>query len=73
MSRFTGSVIDGDDPTNPLADRWIDIGDSSGIHGTIDPQSVGRAESRGCIRMFNSDVEEVFDMLGVGSEVVISQ
>jgi LysM repeat protein len=68
-----GNVIDGDDPTNPLAERWIDIGDSYGIHGTIDPQSVGRAVSRGCIRMFNSDVEEVYDLLGVGSEVVISR
>jgi len=66
-----GGVIDGDDPQNPLGPRWLDLGNSYGIHGTIDPASIGRAESRGCIRMRNEDVKEVFDMLGVGSEVTI--
>lgn len=64
-------VIAHDDPTNPLGERWIDIGDSYGIHGTIDPQSIGKKESRGCIRMLNSDVEEVYDFLVIGSEVKI--
>jgi lipoprotein-anchoring transpeptidase ErfK/SrfK len=64
-------VIDGDDPQNPLGPRWLDLGNSYGIHGTIDPASIGKAESRGCIRMRNQDVKEVFDMLGVGSEVTI--
>lgn len=64
-------VIANDDPTNPLGERWIDIGDSYGIHGTIDPASIGKAESKGCVRMLNEDVAEVYDMLGVGSEVVI--
>jgi hypothetical protein len=66
-----GNVVDANDPQNPLGERWIDIGDSFGIHGTIDPRSIGRAESRGCIRLLNSDVEIVYDLLGVGSEVVI--
>ncbi|QDU00648.1 Putative L,D-transpeptidase YkuD [Gimesia chilikensis] len=64
-------VIANDDPTNPLGERWIDIGDSYGIHGTIDPASIGKAESKGCVRMQNDDVAEVYDLLGVGSEVVI--
>lgn len=64
-------VIANDDPTNPLGERWIDIGDSYGIHGTINPASIGKAESKGCVRMHNKDVAEVYDMLGVGSEVVI--
>lgn len=64
-------VIANDDPTNPLGERWIDIGDSYGIHGTIDPASIGKAESKGCVRMQNEDVAEVYDLLGVGSEVVI--
>ena len=42
-----------------------------GIHGTIEPDSIGKAESRGCIRLTNEDVAEVYDLLGVGSEVVI--
>lgn len=66
-----GNVVDADDPSNPLGERWIDIGDGYGIHGTIDLRSIGRAESRGCIRLSGSDVEEVYDLLGVGSEVVI--
>jgi LysM repeat protein len=66
-----GNVIDANDPQNPLGERWIDIGDGFGIHGTIDPRSIGRAESRGCIRLLNSDVEIVYDLLGVGSEIII--
>jgi len=64
-------VIDADDPNNPLGERWIDIGDSYGIHGTIDPKSIGKAESRGCLRLNNEDVVEVYDFLTKGSEVVI--
>jgi LysM repeat protein len=64
-------VLAHDDPKNPLGERWIDIGDSYGIHGTIDPASIGKNESRGCIRMLNSDVEEVYDFLVLDSEVKI--
>lgn len=63
-------VIAHDDPKNPLGERWIDIGDSYGIHGTIEPGSIGRNESRGCIRLLNDDVEEVYDFLVVGSSEV---
>lgn len=68
-----GLVIADDDPKNPLGERWIDIGDSFGIHGTIDPESIGRNESRGCVRMLNSDVEEVYDLLVIGSQVKIQK
>ena len=67
----SGQVIDSDDPSNPLGERWIDLGDSYGIHGTIEPDSIGQAESRGCIRMRNTDVNDTFDLLGTGSEVII--
>jgi len=66
-----GSVMEGDDPANPLGERWVDLGNSYGIHGTIEPDSVGRAESRGCIRMHNADVEIVYDLLTEGSNVII--
>lgn len=69
--RQTGRVIAGDDPTNPLGRRWIDLGDSYGIHGTIDPDSIGKAESRGCIRMQDKDIIEVYDFLVKGSEVIL--
>ncbi|MEX1228846.1 MAG: L,D-transpeptidase family protein [Planctomycetaceae bacterium] len=66
-----GDVIANDDPNNPLGERWIDLGDSYGIHGTIEPDSIGKAMSKGCIRMHNEEVEEVYDFLDIGSTVVI--
>ncbi|MCA9115500.1 MAG: L,D-transpeptidase family protein [Planctomycetaceae bacterium] len=66
-----GNVIDADDPANPLGEHWIDLGDSYGIHGTIEPESIGRAMSQGCVRMHNRHVAEVFQLLSTESEVVI--
>lgn len=66
-----GKVVSADDPSNPLGERWIDLGESYGIHGTIEPDSIGKAASRGCIRMRDKDVVEVYDFLVKGSEVVI--
>lgn len=66
-----GLVIDADDPSNPLGERWLDIGDSYGIHGTIDPASIGKASSRGCIRLTAEDIDELYDLLSEGSEVII--
>lgn len=68
-----GNVTDADDPLNPLGERWIDIGDGFGIHGTVDPKSIGGTHSKGCIRMLNSDVEEVYDLLTIGSSVKIQR
>jgi lipoprotein-anchoring transpeptidase ErfK/SrfK len=64
-------VIGADDPNNPLGERWIDLGNQIGIHGTNDPRSIGQAESRGCIRLSPGDVEDVYDILSIGSKVVI--
>lgn len=64
-------VIAHDDPRNPLGEFWISLGDGYGLHGTIDESSIGRAESRGCIRLRNQDVADLFDLLTVGSPVVI--
>lgn len=41
------------------------------IHGTNEPASIGRDESLGCIRMLPDDVEELFDMVPIGTEVSI--
>ncbi len=64
-------VVANDDAANPLGERWIGIGDSYGIHGTIEPETIGQSASRGCIRLPNKDVEIVYDLLTVGSEVVV--
>jgi peptidoglycan hydrolase-like protein with peptidoglycan-binding domain len=54
--------------------RWLGLNvpwGIYGIHGTNKPWSIGRAESHGCIRMHNQDVEELFSWITVGTEVDI--
>ncbi len=67
-----GKNYEPDDPENPLGERWIGLEGVSGnakgqmrygIHGTIDPSSIGRSVSLGCIRLHNADVERVYEML----------
>jgi LysM repeat protein len=58
-------------PTNPLGPRWIGFNGEYGIHGTIEPETIGKTESRGCIRMFNADVLELYDILVEGSKVTV--
>jgi lipoprotein-anchoring transpeptidase ErfK/SrfK len=41
------------------------------IHGTNQEQLIGQAASRGCIRMRNQDVVQLFDLIDVGTEVEI--
>ena len=64
-------MVDGDDPSNPLGEYWLGLGDHLGIHGTIDPSSIGAALSRGCIHLGDADIAEVYQLLGEGSQVVI--
>jgi LysM repeat protein len=51
------------DPNNPLGERWIGFYGEYGIHGTIEPESIGKRVSLGCVRMHEKDVEEVFDLV----------
>lgn len=66
-----GGVVEADDPENPLGEYWIGLGNHIGIHGTIDPESIGKAASRGCIHLGDTDIQDVFGLLGSGSEVMI--
>jgi lipoprotein-anchoring transpeptidase ErfK/SrfK len=66
-----GGVVDADDPENPLGEYWLGLGDHIGIHGTIDPTTIGRSASRGCIHLADPDIAEVFNLLTVGSKVLI--
>jgi lipoprotein-anchoring transpeptidase ErfK/SrfK len=76
-------VIEADDPKNPLGGYWIGLEGldgqavdqhSYGIHGTIDPDSIGKQASLGCIRMGHDDIELTFEMLvETKSKVVIVQ
>lgn len=42
-----------------------------GIHGTDKPWSIGGCESHGCVRMFNEDVEQLYDLVKKGARVIV--
>ncbi len=55
---------------NPVGTRWMGLSIKGfGIHGTNVPRSIGHAASHGCVRMRNSDVEELFDLVRTGDIV----
>jgi len=67
-----GDILTADDPRNPLGERWIGLTgvggealrqERYGIHGTIEPDSIGKEASLGCIRLYNEDVEFLYDLL----------
>ena len=64
-----GEVAYGD-PENPLGTRWIGFLNEYGIHGTWEPDSIGKDGSRGCVRMLNAEVEELYDLLVTGKSKV---
>lgn len=56
--------------SNPLGTRWMGLSAKGfGIHGTDAPGSIGSAQSHGCIRMRNRDVEQLFERLRPGDLV----
>ncbi len=69
--------IPGGDPRNPLGKRWIGLdingtkGTTYGIHGTNNEGSIGSNASHGCIRMHNVDVESFYDIVPIGTTVII--
>jgi hypothetical protein len=60
-------------PGNPMGTRalYITAPGLIRIHGTTSPDSIGRYASHGCIRMHNEQVEELYDLVPVGSKVII--
>ena len=54
-------------PNGPVGVAWLDLTkEHYGIHGTNEPQTIGRAESSGCIRMTNWDVLRLSRMMKPG-------
>ncbi|MFA5270991.1 MAG: L,D-transpeptidase family protein [Candidatus Omnitrophota bacterium] len=67
-----GAVVPPDSPENILGTRWMGFDlKSYGIHGTTDPDALGKQITAGCVRMRNSEVEELYDIVPVGTEVTI--
>ena len=67
-----GAVVPPESPANVLGSRWLgfDI-PGYGIHGTIEPQTIGQQVTAGCVRMTKQDVEEIYTLLPVGTKVTI--
>jgi hypothetical protein len=76
----TGEHFGRDNPGNPIGEYWIGlvgIDDTTkdmsgyGIHGTIDPDSIGTQASMGCMRLRPDDIRLLFEMLTAASTVEI--
>lgn len=59
-------------PDNPLGYRWMAFLSTYGIHGTNAPWTIGYAVSNGCVRMQEADVEELFEIIRVGTPVTVT-
>ncbi len=68
-------IIPPNDPKNPLGEHWIGLSgvegsavgqEGFGIHGTIEPESIGKMASMGCVRMHNDDVAWLYRFLAPG-------
>lgn len=58
-------------PNNPVGLVWIDLSaESYGIHGTPEPENVGKTESHGCIRLTNWDARDLASHVNKGAKVV---
>jgi lipoprotein-anchoring transpeptidase ErfK/SrfK len=75
----TGEYFGRDEPKNPIGEYWMALegleGDAAGktgygIHGTIEPDSVGRMMSMGCVRLRNDDIALLYDLLADGHSKV---
>ncbi len=65
--------VKGGDPRNPLGVRALYLGSTLyRIHGTDAPQLIGKSVSRGCIRMYNQDVVDLYDRTTVGTKVIVT-
>jgi hypothetical protein len=75
-------VVDGKVLVPPLGTRQrryegvlgtfrLNMGDGYAIHGTNQPETVGRAVSHGCVRLRNEDIAKLYAMVSVGTPVYI--
>ena len=58
-------------PNNPVGTVWMDLSyEGYGIHGTPNPEAIGKTQSHGCIRLTNWDVENLAAMVQAGTPVL---
>ena len=67
-----GAVVSSGSPENVLGTRWMGFDLAGyGIHGTTEPKDLGKQVTQGCVRLSNSDVEELYNIVPAGTEVSI--
>ena len=70
--------IPGGDPRNPLGNRWLGLnargtwGTTYAIHGNNNPSSIGGYVSSGCVRMYDDEVEWLYNQVKVNTPVIIT-
>lgn len=65
--------VPGGHPMNPLGTHALYLGSSSyRIHGTDAPWTIGTAASKGCVRMYNKDVQDLYPRVPVGTRVTVT-
>lgn len=69
---YTGEHFASANPLNPIGDFWVGLRGNEpatetlsgyGLHGTIEPQTIGTEASRGCVRMLPDDIKLIFYMM----------
>jgi lipoprotein-anchoring transpeptidase ErfK/SrfK len=58
-------------PADPIKSRWMGFYNGAGIHGTDDIASLGTSASHGCVRMAIPDVEELYDLVPLGTPIYV--
>jgi len=67
-------VIPGGDVKNPMGVAALTMrGGEYAIHGTNNPASIGGFVSYGCIRMYNSDIRELYKRVDIGTPVIVER
>jgi lipoprotein-anchoring transpeptidase ErfK/SrfK len=75
----TGKYYGADDPKNPIGEFWITLEgiephneqeEGFGVHGTIDPSSIGQSRSMGCVRLGDADIAMLYGLLAQGKSTV---
>ncbi|OQA28796.1 MAG: putative L,D-transpeptidase YkuD [Verrucomicrobia bacterium ADurb.Bin345] len=70
--RPDGKPVPFGDPENVLGTHWLSLNiPGYGIHGTWEPDTIGKQASAGCIRLLNEEVEELFTLVPEGTPVTI--
>lgn len=73
-ARYANGLAGG--PNNPLGSRALylyrDGRDTMyRIHGTTEPWTIGQAVSNGCIRLINEHVDDLYERVQVGAQVIV--